>query len=83
MEKGEGVTDLTQAVMYAGAPAVVAILWNVEDISTKELMVKFYKYMLEEDLDKTEALRKAKLELIKIKKYSSPFFWSAFVMYGG
>jgi CHAT domain-containing protein len=82
MEKSEGVTGLTRAVMYAGTPAVVASLWNVEDISTKELMVKFYKYMLEGDLDKAEALRKAKLELIKSKKYSSPFFWSAFVMYG-
>jgi CHAT domain-containing protein/predicted negative regulator of RcsB-dependent stress response len=82
MEKGEGVTGLTQAVMYAGTPAVVASLWNVEDISTKELMVKFYKYMLEEDLDKAEALRRAKFDLIKSKKYSPPFFWSAFVMYG-
>jgi CHAT domain-containing protein/predicted negative regulator of RcsB-dependent stress response len=82
MEKGEGVTGLTQAVMYAGTPAVVASLWNVEDISTKELMVKFYKFMLEGDLDKADSLRKAKLDLIKSKKYSSPFFWSAFVMYG-
>nr|NIM11957.1 CHAT domain-containing protein [Candidatus Aminicenantes bacterium]NIM78693.1 CHAT domain-containing protein [Candidatus Aminicenantes bacterium]NIN17941.1 CHAT domain-containing protein [Candidatus Aminicenantes bacterium]NIN41844.1 CHAT domain-containing protein [Candidatus Aminicenantes bacterium]NIN84596.1 CHAT domain-containing protein [Candidatus Aminicenantes bacterium] len=33
-------------------------------------------------LDKTEALRQAKLELLKNKKYSSPLFWSAFVLYG-
>jgi len=82
MEKGEGVTGLTQAVMYAGTPAVVASLWNVEDIATRELMVKFYKYLLEENLSKEDALRKAKLDLIKTKRYSSPFYWSAFVMYG-
>jgi CHAT domain-containing protein/Tfp pilus assembly protein PilF len=82
MEKGEGVTGLTQAVMYAGTPAVVASLWNVEDISTKELMVKFYKYLLEENLSKEDALRKAKLDLVRNKKYSPPFYWSAFVMYG-
>jgi len=82
MEKGEGVTGLTQAVMYAGTPAVVASLWNVEDVSTKELMVKFYRYLLEENLSKEDALRKAKLDLVRNKKYSSPFYWSAFVMYG-
>lgn len=82
MEKGEGVTGLTQAVMYAGTPSVIASLWNVDDISTKELMVGFYKYMLEEGATKEEALRKAKLDLLKSKKYSSPFFWGAFVMYG-
>jgi CHAT domain-containing protein len=82
MYKGEGVTGLTRAVMYAGTPAVIASLWKVDDIATKELMVKFYKNLLENNLDKTKALRQAKLELLKNKKYHSPLFWSAFVMYG-
>lgn len=82
MERGEGVTGLTRAVMHAGTPAVVASLWNVADVAAKELMVRFYRYMLEKKLDKNEALRKAKLDLIKSEKYASPFFWSAFVMYG-
>ena len=46
-ERGEGVTGLTRAVMYAGTPAVLANLWNIQDIATKGLMVKFYKNMLE------------------------------------
>jgi CHAT domain-containing protein len=82
MYKGEGVTGLTRAVMYAGTSAVVASLWKVDDNATKELMVRFYKNMLEKNLDKTEALRQTKLELIKNKNYRSPLFWSAFVMYG-
>jgi CHAT domain-containing protein/predicted negative regulator of RcsB-dependent stress response len=82
MYKGEGVTGLTRAVMYAGTPAVVASLWDVDDRATKELMVRFYRNMLENNMDKTEALRQAKLELIKTKKYHSPLFWSAFIMYG-
>jgi CHAT domain-containing protein len=82
VERGEGVIGLTRAVMYAGTPAVVASLWNVQDIATKELMVKFYTNMLEKGMKKEEALRQAKLEMIKGGKYSSPYYWSAFVMYG-
>ncbi len=82
MERAEGVTGLTRAVMYAGTPAVVASLWNVDDRATKELMLYFYRNLLEKNLTKSEALRQAKLELMKHKKYRSPYFWSAFVMYG-
>jgi len=82
MARGEGITGLTRAFMYAGSPAVVASLWDVDDAATKELMVKFYSNMLEKNLDKVEALRQAKLELLKNEKYSSPLYWSAFVMYG-
>jgi CHAT domain-containing protein len=82
LERVEGVTGLTQAVMHAGTPAVVASLWDVDDTATKELMLHFYRNMLEKNLDKAEALRQAKLELIKNEKYRSPLFWSAFVMYG-
>jgi CHAT domain-containing protein/predicted negative regulator of RcsB-dependent stress response len=82
MYKGEGVTGLTRAVMYAGTPAVIASLWKVDDTATKELMINFYRNMLEKDMGKVEALRQAKLEMIKEKKYASPLFWSAFVLYG-
>jgi CHAT domain-containing protein len=82
MYKGEGVTGLTRAVMYAGTPAVVASLWKVDDIATKDLMVNFYRNMLEKKMEKVEALRQAKLELLKDQHYRSPLYWSAFVMYG-
>ena len=80
--KGEGVIGLTRAVMYAGTPAVIASLWKVKDSATKDLMVRFYKNLLEKNLDKCEALRQAKLELLNTQKYKSPIFWSAFIMYG-
>ncbi|MCP5054575.1 MAG: CHAT domain-containing protein, partial [bacterium] len=82
LHRGEGVTGLTRAVMYAGTPAVVASLWKVDDTAAKELMVRFYRNMIRKKLDTPEALRQAKLELLKNKQYSSPFFWGAFVMYG-
>jgi CHAT domain-containing protein len=33
-------------------------------------------------MEKAEALRQAKLELLKNENYRSPLFWSAFVLYG-
>jgi len=82
MELGEGITGLTRAFMHAGSPAVVASLWDVDDKATKELMIHFYRNILEKKMDKVEALRQAKLELIKNKDFSIPSLWSAFVMYG-
>jgi CHAT domain-containing protein/predicted negative regulator of RcsB-dependent stress response len=82
MVKGEGIIGLTRAVMYAGTPAVVASLWKVKEAATNELMIRFYRNMLEKKMDKEEALRRAKLELINSEAYSSPFYWSGFVLYG-
>lgn len=82
MTKGEGVTGLTQAVMYAGTPGVVASLWGVDEDATKDLMIEFYKNMLEKGMTKDKALREAKLAMIKSGKYASPYYWGAFVMYG-
>jgi CHAT domain-containing protein/predicted negative regulator of RcsB-dependent stress response len=92
-ERGEGVTGLTRAVMYAGSPAAVVSLWSVSDEATRELMVRFYRHMIKDGLSKDEALRRAKLEIfrgtakfrISEESYvsiSHPFFWAAFVMYG-
>jgi CHAT domain-containing protein/tetratricopeptide (TPR) repeat protein len=81
MGRGEGITGLTRAVMYAGSPAVMVSLWSVSDLGTKELMVRFYQNMIQKGLPKEEALRQAKLGMLGTK-FRNPFFWAAFVMYG-
>jgi CHAT domain-containing protein len=43
--RGEGLIGLTRGFMYAGAPQVVASLWDVEDHATAELMKHFYEGM--------------------------------------
>jgi len=82
MERGEGVTGLTRAIMYAGTPATVVSLWNVHEIGTKELMIRFYENLIKKNMDKVEAFQKAKLDMLSLKKFSSPYYWGAFVMYG-
>jgi len=80
--KGEGLVGLTRGFMYAGAQRVVASLWQVDDLATAELMERFYKGMLKEGLPAAAALRAAQLELMKDKRWSSPYFWAGFVLQG-
>ena len=61
---GEGILGLTRAMFYAGARNVVVSLWNVNDSATATLMEAFYRQLIR-GLPKSEALRQAKLALIR------------------
>jgi len=60
--KGEGLVGLTHAFIHAGADSLVVSLWDVNDQSTSLLMEKFYQYL--KTMNKSEALRRAKLDLM-------------------
>lgn len=57
----EGFAYLAQSL---GAKAVMATLWQVDDIGTQVLMPEFYR-LHEANLDKAEALRQAQLALLR------------------
>jgi CHAT domain-containing protein len=80
--RGEGIVSLTRGFMHAGAPRVVASLWNVDDAATAELMSRFYREMIVNGLRPAAALRAAQLDLANEKRYQSPYFWAAFVIQG-
>jgi len=80
--RGEGLVGLTRGFMYAGAPRVVASLWKVDDAATAELMKRFYQRMLKDDLRPAAALRAAKIEMWKQKRWNAPFYWAAFELQG-
>lgn len=87
---GEGVVGLSRAFLYAGAKSLVVSLWQVLDESTSILMSEFYRNLREKEFNKVEALRQAKLYLMKEQKkignryisYSHPFFWAPFILIG-
>jgi CHAT domain-containing protein len=83
ISKGEGVIGLSRALVYAGAKNIIVSFWKVADESTAQLMVDFYRILLQnQNRDFSEALRQAKLDLIKGTQYASPYYWAPFVLIG-
>jgi CHAT domain-containing protein len=80
--KGEGLIGLTRGFLYAGAPRVVASLWQIDDRTSAELMKRFYEGMLTRGERPAAALRGAQLAMWKTKGWDAPYYWSAFTLQG-
>ena len=79
---GEGLVGLSWAFLRAGAQRVIGALWEVSDNSTPRLMDALYQ-SLEAGDSPAASLRKAKLTLLHSGgRYSRPFYWAPFQMYG-
>jgi CHAT domain-containing protein len=86
---GQSPADLRHAFHLAGARAVVAALWSVDDRSTKDVMVHFMQLLARRKLaDKSAALNAAQRkkidELRNSREYlsSHPFFWAGLTLSG-
>jgi CHAT domain-containing protein len=75
---GDEILGLTRAFMYAGAPQLIATLWEIDDQATSELMDQLYASLGKEPAP--EALRAAQLKVRS--RYPHPFYWAGFVSYG-
>jgi CHAT domain-containing protein/tetratricopeptide (TPR) repeat protein len=92
----DGIAGLTRAFMAAGAPSVVATLWDVNDQSTARVMSRFYEaYAAHRPKD--AALRAAQLAVLAdlragrvkarlgesvVADPEHPWFWSAPILVG-
>jgi CHAT domain-containing protein len=78
---GEGVYGMRRALVLAGAESQVVSLWNANDAATRELMRAFYGE-LARGTGRAEALRRAKLRLLRQPKFAHPYYWAAFIPAG-
>lgn len=80
IDESEGIIGMAKAFYDAGAKSIIVSLWQVNDKYTSIFMTLFYKN-LSKGMNKSEALRQAKIEFIK--QYSAnPYYWGAFILSG-
>lgn len=78
---GEGlVSGLPRAFLYAGAARVLMSLWKVDDRSTRDLMILFYRGLLQRNLAPAQALQEAQRDLRR--SGHPPRQWAGFVLLG-
>ncbi|MBA3242788.1 MAG: CHAT domain-containing protein [Acidobacteria bacterium] len=80
--RGEGMVGLTRGFMYAGSPRVLASLWRVDDLATSVLMEKFYQSMLKDGMSPAAALKASQMNMIRGRRWRSPFYWGGFILQG-
>lgn len=80
--RGEGLIGMSRGFLYAGSKRIVASLWKVDDSATAEFMKRFYTNHLQKGMPAAKALQQTKNEMRKIRRYRSPYYWSAFTLLG-
>ncbi len=85
IQTGEGAMSLARGFQYAGAQNLLFSLWQVNDLSTSQVMTSFYAHYSETN-SAFKANGKSKLDFLNNKNISnakkSPYYWSGFVYYG-
>lgn len=85
LQKGEGAMSVARAFQYAGAQNLLFSLWQVNDLSTSQLMRLFYR-SFGMGYGAFSANHKSKLDYLEEEGVSnarkSPYYWAAFVYYG-
>jgi CHAT domain-containing protein/tetratricopeptide (TPR) repeat protein len=78
---GSGAEGLSQSLLAAGVPHVVASRWNVDSVKTAEFMKQFYEHLLAGN-GVADALRSAELALASNPSSAHPYYWAAFGLHG-
>lgn len=78
---GDELLGLARGFLAAGATALVASIWAVDDEITAILMREFYAGLAQK-LNIAAALRRAMLNLLHNPAYSHPHYWAAFMGLG-
>jgi CHAT domain-containing protein/tetratricopeptide (TPR) repeat protein len=71
---------LAGIAVRAGARSTLATLWSVDDVSTAEIMSKFYQSLADTNVHKAEALQRAQLAVLN--KDDNPYYWAPYVLVG-
>ncbi|WP_233154066.1 CHAT domain-containing protein [Scytonema sp. HK-05] len=76
---------LAGVAIRAGARSTLATLWQINDASTSEFMIKFYQELSNPQTTKAEALRNVQLAFLKefpSTDFHRPYHWASFILVG-
>lgn len=79
---GDELIGLGRGFLYAGAGALIASLWRVDDSLTLDLMRHLYRALLKPGVSKSAALRQAQCDLLADRPGLNPAYWGAFQLIG-
>jgi CHAT domain-containing protein len=81
VRNGEGVYGLRRAFMLAGSETLVMSLWPVSDAVARDTMVAYYA-RLRAGFGRGDALRQAKLGILRHTSLRHPYYWGGFIQSG-
>jgi len=81
VKSGDGVYGLRRAFVIAGTESLMMSLWPVSDLSTRSLMIDYYKGLVQNE-GRSEALRKVQLQMLRTKTHNHPYYWASFIQTG-
>jgi len=73
---------LAGVAVRAGARSTIASLWLVSDEATSLMMSRLYQELGNRQQTKAAALRQAQLSVLQDGRFSSPYYWAAFILVG-
>jgi CHAT domain-containing protein len=82
-ERGDELDGLSRALLYAGARALIASLWNVDQESSQALFARFYHHW-NGGLEKWRALALAQREMLTGDDPARrhPYHWAPLILVG-
>jgi CHAT domain-containing protein/tetratricopeptide (TPR) repeat protein len=78
---GSGFDSVTDALLRAGVPHVVASRWAVDSTETRGFVQDFYRNALSGQTV-SDAIRLTSRNMLANPRTSHPYYWSAFAAYG-
>ncbi|NEQ52194.1 MAG: CHAT domain-containing protein, partial [Leptolyngbya sp. SIO3F4] len=76
------VLGIAGMAIRSGVRSALAGLWPLDDRATAVFMDHFYKALAQPEVTKADAFRQAQLALMQDSRFSTPYYWSPFVMVG-
>ena len=79
----EALSGLARGFFYAGSRSMLVTHWSVESESAMLLTTQtFAAYKKDPELRRSEALRQAMLETMRLQRFAHPTYWAPYALVG-